>query len=87
MSKFAGAWIGARNLPPIERRLVGIGMVPRGEVGIIVAGIGQAADVIQGRLFAVVVGMSVVTTLLVPPLLRWQLHQAQASHGDSSGEE
>ena len=47
-----------------------MGMVPRGEVGIIVAGIGQAAGVIDEELFAVVVGMSVLTTLLVAPVLR-----------------
>ena len=45
-------------------------MVPRGEVGIIVAGIGRAAGVIDDELFAVIVGMSILTTLAVPPLLR-----------------
>ncbi len=49
---------------------VGVGMVPRGEVGIIVAGIGRAAGVIDDDLFAAIVGMSVATTLIVPPLLR-----------------
>jgi Kef-type K+ transport system membrane component KefB len=45
-------------------------MVPRGEVGIIVAGIGRATGVVGDELFAVIVGMSVLTTLAVPPLLR-----------------
>jgi Kef-type K+ transport system membrane component KefB len=45
-------------------------MIPRGEVGIIVAGIGASAGVLDERLFAVVVGMAVLTTLLAPPLLR-----------------
>jgi Kef-type K+ transport system membrane component KefB len=45
-------------------------MVPRGEVGIIVAGIGSSLAVIDAQLFAVVVGMSILTTLLVPPVLR-----------------
>ena len=48
----------------------GSGMVPRGEVGIIVAGIGATAGVIEPDLFAVIVGMSIATTLLIPPLLR-----------------
>jgi Kef-type K+ transport system membrane component KefB len=53
-----------------DAQVVALGMVPRGEVGIIVAGIGATAGVIGGQLFAVIVGMSVLTTLLVPPLLR-----------------
>jgi len=47
-----------------------MGMVPRGEVGVIVAGIGKAEGVLDNELFAVIVGMSVLTTLLVPPVLR-----------------
>ena len=69
-TKYAGAWIGARSLGPREAAFVGVGMVPRGEVGIIVAGIGRSAGVIDDQLFAVIVGMSVLTTLAAPPLLR-----------------
>ncbi len=69
-TKLAGAWIGARRMEPREKRLVAIGMIPRGEVGIIVAGIGAAAGVVDEQLFAVVVAMSILTTLVVPPLLR-----------------
>ena len=69
-TKLVGAWIGARKMKPEERRLVAIGMIPRGEVGIIVAGIGAIAGVIDEQLFAVIVAMSILTTLVVPPLLR-----------------
>ncbi|MEX2252661.1 MAG: cation:proton antiporter [Thermoleophilaceae bacterium] len=69
-TKAAGAWLGARSLDRGDRAMVAVGMVPRGEVGIIVAGIGSAAGVIGDELFAVIVGMSVLTTLLAPPLLR-----------------
>ncbi len=44
-------------------------MVLRGEVGIIVAGIGNATGTIGAELFAIIVAMSVLTTLLVPPIL------------------
>ena len=44
-----------------------MGMVTRGGVGIIVAGIGHVTGVIDGELSAIFVGMSIVTTLLVPP--------------------
>jgi Kef-type K+ transport system membrane component KefB len=69
-TKYTGARIGARALPAKQARLVGLGMVPRGEVGIIVAGIGAATGVIEQQLFAVIVGMSILTTLAIPPLLR-----------------
>jgi Kef-type K+ transport system membrane component KefB len=69
-TKYLGAWFGARALPFRERRVVAIGMIPRGEVGIIVAGIGASAGVVGDERFAVIVAMSVVTTLLAPPLLR-----------------
>ena len=70
VTKYAGARLGARGMPAHDARVVAVGMIPRGEVGIIVAGIGAAAGVIDDRLFAVIVGMSVLTTLLAPPLLR-----------------
>ncbi len=50
--------------------LVSVGMVPRGEVGIVVAGIGLMSGVTDDDLFAAIVGMSILTTLIVPPVLR-----------------
>jgi Kef-type K+ transport system membrane component KefB len=70
VTKYAGAGLGARGLHPSERNVVALGMVPRGEVGIIVAGIGLSAGIVGDQLFAVIVGMSVLTTLVIPPLLR-----------------
>ncbi|MEX1141701.1 MAG: cation:proton antiporter [Thermoleophilaceae bacterium] len=70
VTKFVGAYVGARSLGKREASTVAVGMVPRGEVGIIVAGIGAAEGVIDEELFAVIVGMSILTTLIVPPILR-----------------
>jgi len=70
LSKLAGAWIGASGMEPREKRIVSVGMIPRGEVGIIVAGIGAVAGVVDEQLFAVVVAMSILTTLAIPPVLR-----------------
>jgi Na+:H+ antiporter len=72
-TKFAGAWLGARSLGRDEAVIVGAGMIPRGEVGIVVAGIGSAAGILDDELFAVIVGMSILTTLAVPPVLRAML--------------
>ncbi len=49
---------------------VGIGMVPRGEVGIVVAQIGLGLAVIDQSLYGVVLVMAVATTLIAPPFLR-----------------
>jgi Kef-type K+ transport system membrane component KefB len=69
-SKWAGARIGARGLERREAQIVAVGMVPRGEVGIIVASIGAAAGVVGDELFAVIVAMSIASTIAVPPVLR-----------------
>jgi Kef-type K+ transport system membrane component KefB len=50
--------------------IVGVGMVPRGEVGLIVANVGASMAVIPSDMFSTVVIMSVLTTLVVPPVLR-----------------
>ena len=70
LTKFVGAYAGALRLGRRDAAFVGAGMVPRGEVGIIVAGIGAATGTIDAELFAVIVAMSVLTTLIVPPVLR-----------------
>lgn len=75
-TKFVGAWAGGRGLEPSERLLVAVGMVPRGEVGVIVAGIGRSAGVIDAKLFAVIVAMAVLTTLISPPALARLLRDA-----------
>ncbi len=76
-TKFGAAWLAARSMTPNEARVVALGMVPRGEVGIIVAGIGATAGVVEADLFAVIVGMSIATTLAVPPLLRRTLRREE----------
>ena len=81
LSKFGGAWLGARGTGRREATAVGLGMVPRGEVGIIVASIGASAGVVDEQLFAVIVGMSILTTLMVPPLLRRTLGDQRGSSG------
>jgi Kef-type K+ transport system membrane component KefB len=49
---------------------VGTGMVPRGEVGLIVAYIGLSQGIIQQPIYVIAVVMSIVTTLITPPLLK-----------------
>jgi Kef-type K+ transport system membrane component KefB len=70
VTKLVPAYFAARGLGRHEAAIVGVGMVPRGEVGIVVASIGAAEGVIDAELFAVVVGMAVLTTLAAPFALR-----------------
>jgi Kef-type K+ transport system membrane component KefB len=54
----------------LDRLSVGVGMMPRGEVGLIFASIGKGLGVVSDALFSAVVIMVMVTTLLAPPLLK-----------------
>jgi len=56
-----------------NRWAVGIGMAPRGEVGLIFAQIGLTAGILSGRLFSAILLMVIGTTLVAPPLLKWAL--------------
>jgi Kef-type K+ transport system membrane component KefB len=67
----------------LNRLAIGLGMIPRGEVGLIIAGIGATLSlpnaagvpeaVISPTTFAAVVIMVIITTLVTPPLLKWSL--------------
>ena len=74
-TKFLGSFAGALSMGARRAVLVGWGMVPRGEVGIVVAGLGLQIGVIGGSIYSVVVAMAIATTLIVPPLVpglvRW----------------
>ena len=66
--KLIGGGIGAR-LPFRSAAIVGVGMVPRGEVGLVTAGIGSGIGAVSGDMFSVVVFMSIATTIVAPPVL------------------
>lgn len=71
LTKLVPAYLAARpGLGSAEASIVGVGMSPRGEVGVVVASIGVAEGVVGAELFAVVVGMSILTTLMAPFALR-----------------
>jgi len=55
-------------------------MVPRGEVGLVFATIGLQVGVFDEDLYAVVLLVVLVTTVITPPLLRWRLGSAKSRH-------
>jgi Kef-type K+ transport system membrane component KefB len=56
--------------PGINRLAIGIGMIPRGEVGLVFAAIGTASGVIDKPLQVAIIVMVILTTFLAPPFLR-----------------
>jgi Kef-type K+ transport system membrane component KefB len=78
----------------LNRLAVGLGMIPRGEVGLIFAGIGAtlflpnaqgvSEPVIGAGTFGVIVIMVIVTTLITPPALKWALARSRPPDKDES---
>lgn len=66
--------------PKLDRLSVGVGMMPRGEVGLIFASIGKGLGVVTDAVFSAVVIMVMVTTLLTPPLLKITLARSEPRH-------
>ncbi|MGB3533519.1 MAG: cation:proton antiporter [Microcoleaceae cyanobacterium] len=56
--------------PGINRLAIGVGMIPRGEVGLVFAGIGSASGALSKPLEAAIIVMVILTTFLAPPFLR-----------------
>jgi Na+:H+ antiporter len=78
----AGGTTGLR----VDRLLVGIGMIPRGEVGIIFASIGLAEGVFGDDQYAALLIVILVTTLMTPPLLRWRVAALRAAEVAAAGD-
>jgi Kef-type K+ transport system membrane component KefB len=56
--------------PNINRLAIGVGMIPRGEVGLVFAGVGSASGILSKSLEAAIIVMVIFTTFVAPPLLR-----------------
>ncbi len=72
IGKVAGAGLGARlaGFDNLDALKLGVGMMSRGEVGLIVASVGILEGLITPQVFSAIVGVVIVTTLLTPPALR-----------------
>jgi Kef-type K+ transport system membrane component KefB/nucleotide-binding universal stress UspA family protein len=83
VGKFTGAFLGGAlgGLSGRESLALGCGMNARGSTEVIVASIGLSMGVISHDLFTMIVTMAVVTTLAMPPTLRWALSRLPV-HGE-----
>ena len=73
---FAPVWIRA------NKNLIGVGMIPRGEVGLIFAQMGLTAGVLTSGTYSALMLMVLVTTFMAPPLLRQLLSRSGAAEPD-----
>ena len=74
LGKLASGVVAGRG---VDRLAVGIGMVPRGEVGLIFASVGKGLGVVDEALFSAIVLMVIATTLVTPAGLRWSLSRRE----------
>ena len=70
ISKFIGCGLGALGLGKADALRIGVGMIPRGEVGMVVAQIGLGFGILSRSSYGVVVFMSVATTVVAPMLIK-----------------
>ena len=63
-----------------KKSVIGVGMIPRGEVGLIFAQMGLAADVFDSAMFSAITLMVMVTTFMTPPLLKLLLPPPPPGH-------
>ena len=75
-SKWLGCGLGAFRLGFAEANRIGAGMIPRGEVGMVVAQIGLTLGAVSRETYAIAVAMAVMTTLIAPLLLKWTFRKA-----------
>jgi len=81
LTKYIGCAVASYDLGWKRASQVGVGMIPRGEVGIVVAQIGVGMGVIEPRFFASVLFMAIATTLIAPPLIKLLFSSEPAAHG------
>ncbi len=71
LAAFVGKAVAGLVAGKVNKQIVGWGMVPRGEVGLIFAAAGQALGIVDPRTFSVIVIMILLSTLLTPPILTY----------------
>jgi nucleotide-binding universal stress UspA family protein len=84
IGKFSGAVLGGRvgGLTLAESLAVGSGMNARGSTEVIIASFGLAMGALSQNLFTAIVTMAVVTTMVMPPMLRWSVARLPISDAE-----
>jgi Kef-type K+ transport system membrane component KefB len=77
ITKLVGGFVGAFRLGRWNAVVVGLGMSPRGEVGIVVAALGLSLALIDRETYAVLLAAVILTTLVAPVMLQWAIPRAR----------
>ncbi|MBI2524054.1 cation:proton antiporter [Candidatus Peregrinibacteria bacterium] len=80
VAAFAGKIVSGAVAGKVRKSIVGWGMVPRGEVGLIFASMGLSIGVISKDIFSVIVIMVILTTLFTPPILTLLLKREESKN-------
>jgi Kef-type K+ transport system membrane component KefB len=70
IGKMAGSFL-IRNMSMLKKTIVGVAMVPRGEVGLIFAELGRTTEIFNDEIYAIMVFVIIITTIVPPLLLKW----------------
>jgi len=73
LTKYVAGYVGTRmggHLSKESANLIGVSMIPRGEVGIIVATIGLSAELFDKEMFTTILLMAIITSIVTPPLVQ-----------------
>lgn len=77
-----GVMLAGENRTMAKR--IGLGMISRGEIGLIIASIGVTYAILTPETFTVAVFVVLVTTIITPPLVRWSFSDAAAPQGSAA---
>jgi Kef-type K+ transport system membrane component KefB len=76
LTKLIGGIVGSWRLGKWNSIVVGLGMSPRGEVGIVVSALGLSLALISQEIYAVLLAAVILTTLVAPVMLQWAIPKA-----------
>ena len=87
ITKLVGGFIGAYRLGKWNAIVVGLGMSPRGEVGIVVAALGLSLALVDNETYAILLAAVILTTLVAPVMLQWAVPRARRDERHDSDPE
>ncbi|MBN9657733.1 MAG: cation:proton antiporter [Acidobacteria bacterium] len=87
VSKAVGCGLGSHSLGLKDATRIGLGMVPRGEVGMVVAQVGLSKGNISQEVYGIAVFMAVMTTIVAPPMLSYAYRDLVPAEADGDDDE
>jgi Kef-type K+ transport system membrane component KefB len=84
IGKVVSGW-SVFGLPQVNRLAIGVGMIPRGEVGLVFAAVGSDSGALSPALDVAIILMVIITTFVAPPLLRVVMKTEEVPKPETSG--